>query len=316
MFQVQSAVPLPPLHGAPPRDRAIVATLLYYDLFSFPLRADEVVRFAHRQCHDESIRARDVAQASAWWNSRDAFWFLRGREALIQRRAELQNASIEKLERAREYARLLQIIPGVRCIGVTGSLAMESAVPVDDIDFLIITQTNRLWLTRALVLSALLAWGVKRPDDGRNEYPNLICANIFLDENDLCIGDQNLFIAHEICQMLPLLGEKTYRAFLDANAWTHKHLPQWRPGNVSFQDTALWRHVQRAFEFGFANPLGARLEHTLAARQLERIHAKHARGHNPDVKITPTQLRFHARDVSDYVVNTFTARWDALNLHS
>lgn len=307
MFTVQNAPPLPPLNGAPPRDRAIVATLLYYDIFSFPLRAQELVRFAHHSLAD------DVPPQGEWWDSHDAFWFLKGRAHYIERRAQLTNASVEKLQRARKFARLLQIVPGVRFIGVTGSLAMSSAVPEDDIDLLVIAAKNRLWLTRALVLSALMAWGVKRPDDGRDEYPNLICANIFLSENDLYVPDENLFIAHEICQMLPLLDEKTYHNFLDANEWVKNFLPQWKPAHVEFQDRASFRNAQRAFELAFANGIGTRIDQELARRQLKRIESKHARGHNTNVKITPTQLRFHARDLSDYVVNTFNARWSAIS---
>lgn len=314
MFTVQTAPPLPPLNGAPPRDRAIVATLLYYDLFSFPLRADELVRYAHNPLPP------DVPARGKWWdscssgvNDAESFWFLKGREHYIQRRAELTNTSVAKLQRARKYARLLQFVPGVRFIGVTGSLAMSSAVPEDDIDFLIIAAKNRLWLTRALVLAALLAWGVKRPDDGRTEYPNLICANIFLSENDLYVPDENLFIAHEICQMLPLLGENAYRAFLQANRWVRNFLPQWQPAPADFQDRAPYRRAQRAFEVAFENGIGTRVDSELSRRQLARIESKHARGHNTNVKITPTQLRFHARDLSDYIVNTFNARWQAIN---
>lgn len=316
MFTVQTAPPLPPLNGAPPRDRAIVATLLYYDLFSFPLRADELVRYAHHRLDT------DLPKQGAWWDSQTGphsphpFWFLKGRGDSVQRRAVLTNASTTKLERARKFARLLQLIPGVRFIGVTGSLAMESAVPEDDIDFLIIAAKNRLWVTRALVLSALLAWGVKRPDDGKTEYPNLICANIFLSQSDLHISDENLFIAHEICQMLPLLGEDTYRAFLDANGWINRYLPQWQPAPVTFQDRPNWRRAQRVFELAFANGIGTRIDHELAQRQMKRIAGKHARGHNPNVKITPTQLRFHARDLSDYVINTFNTRWNELTKHA
>ncbi|HZQ09784.1 MAG TPA: hypothetical protein VFD70_24620 [Anaerolineae bacterium] len=320
MFTVQSELALPPLDGAPDRDRAIVATLLYYDLFAFPLRAEELVRFAHnantaQHVSNGHITTNDLPQRAEWWDSSDTFWFLKGRDDLIRRRAELAAASRDKLARARKYARLLQLIPGVRFIGITGSLAMESAIPEDDIDFLIIASRNRLWLTRALVLSALLAWGVKRPDDGRSAYPNLICANIFLSEGDLHIPDENLFIAHEICQMMPLLGESTYHAFLDANYWVRQFLPQWQPVSVEFQDRAGWRRAQRVFEFAFGERIGARLDRELAQRQLQRIESKHARGHNTNVKITPTQLRFHARDLSDYIVNTFDARWRALNLH-
>lgn len=312
MFTVQAAPPLPPLNGAPPRDRAIVATLLYYDLFSFPLRADELVRYAHH-CLEP-----DLPRHGEWWDSRlasgdDTFWYLKGREDYIQRRAVLTNTSVAKLDRARKYARLLQLVPGVRFIGVTGSLAMSSAVPEDDIDLLIIAEKNRLWLTRALVLAALMAWGVKRPDDGGTEYPNLICANIFLSRDDLYIPDENLFIAHEICQMLPLLGQRTYNNFLAANSWVSRFLPQWHSAPVEMQDRPSWRRVQRVFEAGLANRIGTRLDQELARRQLKRIESKHARGHNPNVKITSTQLRFHARDLSDYVVNTFNSRWESIN---
>jgi hypothetical protein len=115
--------------------------------------------------------------------------------------------------------------------------------------------------------------------------------------------------------MLPLLGETTYHNFLNANAWVKNFLPQWKPASVEFQDRASFRNAQRIFELAFANGIGTRLDNELARRQLKRIESKHARGHNTNVKITPTQLRFHARDLSDYVVNTFNARWDALNLH-
>ncbi len=328
MFTVPSAPPLPPLNGAAPRDRAIVATLLYYDLFSFPLRADELVRFAQVApgAPDNGSRTLlqvdDLPRCAEWWDSHssdgapgEAYWFLKGREGYISRRAALADVAVGKLERARKFARLLQLIPGVRFIGITGSLAMKSAVPEDDIDFLVIAAANRLWLTRALVLSALLAWGVKRPDDGRNEYPNLICANIFLSERDLHIPDHNLFIAHEICQMMPLLGERAYRAFLDTNAWVCAYLPQWQPLPATFEDRAGWRRVQQLFEHTLANSLGERLDAELARWQLKRIEDKHARGHNPNVKVTPTQLRFHARDLSEYVISSFDARWHALNVH-
>jgi hypothetical protein len=113
--------------------------------------------------------------------------------------------------------------------------------------------------------------------------------------------------------MLPLLGEKTYRDFLKANTWVKHFLPQWNPSPVEFQDRAVLRNTQRVFELAFANGIGTRLDTELARRQLKRIESKHARGHNTNVKITPTQLRFHARDLSDYVVNTFNARWRALS---
>lgn len=313
MFSVATPSPtLPPLNGASSSIRAIVATLLYYDLFSFPLRGEELVRYAHQGGVNGSYHLDDLPLTAPWWESEDGFWFLRGRSDLLARRAALQHASIAKLTRARVWARFLQVIPGVRFVGVTGSLAMSAAVPEDDIDFLIIAAKDRLWLTRALVLAALLALGVKRADDGRSEHPDRICANIFLSEADLHLPDHNLFIAHEVCQMLPLVGPDTYARFLQANSWVRDFLPQWQPEAVEWQDVQALRRIQRAAEWSLA-PVGDRLDQSLRERQLARIRAKHSRGHNTNVKITATQLRFHARDLSDYIVETYNARWRILN---
>ena len=313
MFPIQSpSVCLPPLNGVGERERAIVSTLLYYDLFAYPLRADELMRFAHRVDASPRLTRRDIAPVSDWWSSSEGYWFLRGRERLVSLRADRQHISMAKLAHARRWARSLQWVPGVRFIGVTGSLSMHSATPEDDIDLLFITARGRLWLTRALVLTMLWTMRVKRADDGQPEHPNQACANIFLSEDDLALPDHNLFIAHEICQMLPLLGPCTYDRFLSANDWVRNFLAQWEPVASTWQDRRELRWLQRAAE-ATLRPVGHTLERKAMRRQLTRIQGKQARGHNPDVKLSPTQLRFHPRDISHTIVGEFEARWNALN---
>jgi hypothetical protein len=313
MFPIESpSVCLPPLNGADERERAIVSTLLYYDLFAYPLRADELVRFAHRVDASPRLTRRDIAPASDWWSSSDGYWFLRGHDDLVGLRADRQRVSMTKLAHARRWVRSLQCVPGVRFIGITGSLSMHSATPEDDIDLLIIAARGRLWLTRALVLTALWAMRVKRADDGHSEHPNQACANIFMSEDDLALPDHNLFIAHEICQMLPLLGPDVYQRFLKANDWARDFLPQWEPAALAWQDRRVLRGLQRAAETAL-RPVGDALECQAMRHQLTRIQGKHARGHNPDVKLSPTQLRFHPRDISHTIVGHFEARWNALS---
>jgi hypothetical protein len=303
---------LPPLNGAGNKARAIVSTLIYYDLFAFPPSAAELVRFAHCAGGDGHFSQHDLTEESAWWSSRGGYWFLRGREQLIAYRTESAQTSAHKLTQARRWARLLQVVPGVRFIGVTGSLSMDSAAADDDIDFLVITARGRLWLTRALVLAVLWALRVKRADDGRTEHPDLVCANIFLQEDDLEIRDHNIFIAHEVCQMLPLLGPAAYHRLVRANAWVSEYLPQWDPPTAVWEDNRALRLAQRACELALGSPVGALLEREVARRQMSRIRQKHARGHNVGVKLSPTQLRFHPRDLSRDVVDAFDARWNSL----
>lgn len=310
--------PLPHLNGAGDQTCAIVSTLIYYDLFAFPPSSAELVRFAHRVGSDGHFSQSDLVAESAWWSSRDGYWFLKGREDLTVMRAQMTRASSFKLSKARKWARLLQIVPGVRFIGVTGSLSMESAVAEDDIDLLVVTARDRLWSTRALVLAALWACGVKRADDGHPEHPDRVCANIFLQEDDLAIRDRNIFIAHEICQMLPLLGPAVYRRFVQANRWVAEYLPQWEPPTAIWEDRRPLRQVQRLGEVALGGPVRRFLEQELMRRQIARIKQKHARGHNVGVRLSSTQLRFHPRDLSLHIVQAFEAHWNSVqsNGHS
>ena len=313
MLSLQSAASsLPPLNGANDRERAIVSTLLYYDLFSFPLSAAETVRYLHCIGADAHLSPPDLLSESAWWSSHGGYWFLRGREEIISQRDAVARHSNPKLASARRWACWLQWLPGVRFIGVTGSLAMRGAVAEDDIDLLVITASGQLWLTRALVLGALWVMGVKRSDNSRVEHPDQACANVFLSEADLTLPDHNLFIAHEVCQMLPLAGPSAYERFLEANEWVREYLPQWEPAAPHWEDRRALRLIQRVLEI-VAHPLRDRLERAVAQRQMERIRRKHARGHNPQVVITPTQLRFNPQDHGREILRAYEARWSALN---
>jgi hypothetical protein len=218
-----------------------------------------------------------------------------------------------KLNKARRWALWLQWIPGMRFIGVTGSVSMEGACAGDDIDLLVITATGQLWSTRALLLAWLSALRVKRADDGHAEHPDKACVNVLLSEDDLTLPDHNLFIAHEICQMLPLLGRETYGRFLDANLWVSEFLPQWQPAVSRWVDRPALHAVRRAAEAALPGCARRKLEQWMGQRQLASIQRKHARGHNSNVKLTTTQLRFHPDDVSQEVMRTFEATWQALN---
>ena len=100
---------------------------------------------------------------------------------------------------------------------------MNNAVENDDIDLMIITAANRLWLTRLLASLLLFPW-LRR---GRKIH-NRVCLNLWLDESALALTQRNLYIAHEICQAKPVFERnKTYQKFIAANLWYKKFLPNW-----------------------------------------------------------------------------------------
>lgn len=231
--------------------RSILRTLVYADVFSYPLTAEEIYRFlivketqnARRDTRYEIRNTQDDVEKELVKKSyhlspvtyHDGFYFLKGRGKIVALRKKREQWSQEKLQIAQRIARWLKFIPWVKMVAVTGALAMKNSDLEDDIDLLIATTRNRLWLTRPLtVLLVELMARRRRPGDlpaGR-QVKDKICLNMFLDEAHLRIPkkEQNLFTAHEVYQ-LKLLWERggIYQKFLRANQWATNFLPNWRP---------------------------------------------------------------------------------------
>lgn len=217
--------------------KAILQTLSYADVFDYPLSASEVWRFlisqnAKRKTQNE---IKKELTTNSFLVSRityhDGFYSLKGREEIFAIRKKREKWSQEKQKLAEKVAEILRKIPWIKMIGITGALAMENSDKEDDIDLLIATRRNRLWLTRLLTVFLVeLVARRRRPRD--RDVRDKICLNMFLDENHLAVpkNEQDLFSSHEVCQMRPLWDkDETYQKFLRENQWSRKFLPNWKP---------------------------------------------------------------------------------------
>lgn len=199
--------------------RAILATLIYADLFDDALTRDEV----HRYLIGQPVSAAAVvtmldndAELRFQIAQTEGRFHLTGHPQLAQVRRERVAASAELWPVAKRYGARIARLPFVRLVAVTGALAMNNARPDDDIDLFILVQPGRLWLCRLLVLAVVkLA--------ARRGY--VLCPNFMLATNHLRLSERNLFTAHEVVQMVPLDRNHWYRAFIEANAWVADFLP-------------------------------------------------------------------------------------------
>ncbi|MBU0618805.1 adenylyltransferase/cytidyltransferase family protein [Patescibacteria group bacterium] len=219
-------------------DKQILKTLVYADLFTWPLTAKEINRFLISsrvvlvqlvsQALDKLVKAKKV-------DYQPPYYFLPGRQKNIVIRSQRQLISQQKIKRARQVVKLFGLIPFIKLISITGNVAVGNAAQPDDIDLMIIVQANTLWLTRpmATFLLELFGWR-RRPKD--KQAKDKFCLNLWLDETALKLprSKQNLFTAHEIIQMQPILNRRqVYERFLQANQWIKQHLANssWRAGN-------------------------------------------------------------------------------------
>ncbi len=208
------------------KKQAILKTLHYADIFDYPLKFEEIHKYLVEPLTANVLKeVLSLITADNKLAYAGKFYCLPGREEIIKVRQQREKWSGPKLEKAQRIANVLKFIPWVKLIGVTGALAVENSEEDDDIDLMIITASQRLWLTRGLVVSfLLLTRQYRRP---RN-IKDMLCPNLLLSEALIEFPDHDLFTAHEIVQMKPIYDRgNTYQQFLQANSWVKSFLPNW-----------------------------------------------------------------------------------------
>lgn len=203
---------------------SILKTICYADIFDYPLTEKEVYRWVK---YIRRLRYYDIRKANGVILHKDTVMFLKGREALIERRKERELVSKQKLLIAKRVVAILKYIPTIKLIGISGSVAMQNATEKDDIDLFIVAKEETVWLTRFLATIFVEVFAKRRRPNDRN-VADKICLNMFVDENYLAIAKtkQNIYTAHEVCQLKVLFDRNnTYQKFLVANQWVRKYLP-------------------------------------------------------------------------------------------
>jgi hypothetical protein len=212
-------------------EKAILKTLIYADLFDYPMLSQEI----HKWLIGKSASIEQVEKTLKRLIKlkkialKQGVYFLRKRSELINIRQDREKVSQSYYVKAKWIARIFKIIPWIQLVGISGSLAMRNADKTDDIDLFIISKSNRVWLTRLLSALILEILGERRQRDAsKKNSQSKICLNLLISEDALVQSKQNLYIAHEILQLKVLWERsKTYQKFLESNDWTAKFLPNW-----------------------------------------------------------------------------------------
>lgn len=134
----------------------------------------------------------------------------------------------KKVRFAEKLIKYARFFPSIRLIALTGSVAANNSKTIDDLDLLIITSSNTLWLTRPFFLFFLsFKFNRRHPGDSPAGANNLFCPNLWLDSLSLSLprNQRNIYTAHEVLQIKPIFDRgDTYRAFIHANSWTKHYL--------------------------------------------------------------------------------------------
>jgi hypothetical protein len=249
-------------------ERSILKVLVYFDLFNYPLLQEEIHFFLDQRVTPAYLsQILEQLAASHQIHQQGHFFSLRADAQLPGRRIAGNQHARSLLITAYKIGAFLYQFPFVRGIGISGSLSKDFADEKADIDFFIITRSNRLWIARTCMhLFKKLSYLA-----GRQHW---FCMNYYIDEEALLIGEQNIFTATELVTLKPVCGNGSMDRFFEENNWTNTYFPNARPQ----PHPAIHHHssFKRFLEWCFNNRLGDRLDNFLMRLTTKRWQQKEA----------------------------------------
>jgi len=256
---------------------AVDKTILYSKYFAFPLFpeethfwliSDQVISFKKLKNHLPNITSKDKKY-----------------------RQKLTKDSEKKELLSHKLIDIIKYVPGITLVALTGSVAIKNAKPNDDIDLLIITKPNQLWITRPVFLLLIsLFFSRRHPGDNPKEIrPSSFCPNLWLDTSDLSVPNsrRNIYTAHEVLQIKPIYDRQgTYQKFLTANSWCSKYLAN------AYQDLRS-KSTPKSNKKSLASCLFAPLNYLFYSLQLLYMYPK-----KTSEQVTLHSAYFHKTDFS------------------
>jgi predicted nucleotidyltransferase len=249
----------------------ILATLAYFDLFNYPLTAEEVFLYLPAKYdHKEFECALRYLIIDRLIYKFDKFYTLKNDYFLTERRCKGNIKAAKLINTARKVSSLLIRFPYVRGIAISGSLSKNFADDNSDIDLFIITAKNRLWIARTLMhCFKKLTFLVNKQ--------HYFCMNYYIDEQELQIREKNVYTAIEVATLMPLYGDTVFEHFYIANAWTRDFLPNkcMRLTTAKAVKSSTFKHL---IEILFNNRIGNIIDNWLmkitAHRWLKKMKMK------------------------------------------
>ena len=210
-----------------PEQQTLIKTLAYVTVFDFPLTLQELHQ---RQIASKTHPTLSIAQVkkiviqmSILAVDQNYIYFKKypNQVQLRQQRTVWSNQKWQEVESLKTF---LKPIPFIKAAYITGSLAMNNiSRPNDDIDVLIVTRQNRLWIARAILVPLAILLGKYRFH--RSKSQTGWCFNLWLDESEVSLPPdrRSLYTAYEVIQAKQIVGADNVLA--QANTWVNEFLP-------------------------------------------------------------------------------------------
>lgn len=286
---------------------SIIKTLSFFDLFDQPLTVEELYCWlwqGPRMEYDDFVTVVVNNQAPAI-ASKFGFYFLAGREALVEERRQKTVDNDHKVKIALRAARLLRAVPFVRAVFLCNNVAFSTAKATSDIDVLIVAKAGRVWIARLLSTLLLSVFRLRRT---KRKIHDRVCLSFYVADSHLnlaniAITEPDIYLMYWIAQLVPLYDpSQLRRTIVQENSWVAKYLGNWKDidefdGAVG--DSGFFYKFKRFFEIAWAEQYGNLVEKQAKEIQLVkmRLNSQSLRD-IPDTRVVVNDdmLKFHEND--------------------
>jgi hypothetical protein len=271
--------------------RSILEPIVFCDLFEYPLTAYEIWKYTKKQLALEAvfILLQQLVVRGDIVSENNGFYFLKGREYILEMRQKRYNYSCAKLKIASRFSRLFALVPFVKTVAVANFIGDHNVREEGDIDLLIITASHRIWTSR-LFCTGFAKILNRRPTSNRKK--DRICLSFYISEDHLDVSDlansqQIDYWYYYLRGLMPIYDKNnTFEKFLAANNIIHDNYE---------------KHIIKS------HPLLNWLELIAKKYQLKIMPPalKNAINNSEGVRISDSVLKFHLNDKRRYFSEKF-----------
>ncbi len=285
--------------------------LLYYEIFNYPLKIEELfLLYSQRISFDKFISQLNEITLKNKIKNKNGFIFLKD-EISINKRLEGEKRAIRLLKIAKVMSRIISWFPFVRGIFLTGEISKNISSIDGDIDFMIVTKENRVWVCRTFLIlfKKLFLFNSKK----------YFCLNYFVSENHFKFKEQNMFFATEIVYLKPMYNLNLLFKYWNENEWIKNFYPNFEHTKITFPNTIERQSlVQRVFEFILLNFILNYLEKYFFAKTKKYFGKKYSNLGSDIVskifKSTPFESRAFVGNFEDKVLSLYNQKLSEHNI--
>ena len=312
------------VRGGSSFERSICDTVHFFDIYDMPVTATQIwlylIRAKSNYQHTPSLHeVQDALRESLYLAEKleQQFGYVvkRGRLLLVRQRLRRHAIAQDKWKIVKKCAPFLAMIPFVRGLGGSGSLAIDNTKFSSDLDILVIVDAGRIWTTRLLLLVVSQLLGRRRKYDSQSA-PDMLCLNHYLSAARLTVSKdiQNICMAMQYAMLVPIYRDEEVRTFLQRNSgWMDEYVRVPAVPPLRHQYTILLpeflQFLKKQTELLLLEPVGDYIEH-MAERLQQWVIFRHWQkmGGAPEhgrIVLTDTELAFHPDTKVPAIVDAF-----------